>query len=35
LQIDWSDGQTIEEKFNNAKKDFQKPFFTEVVILAA
>jgi hypothetical protein len=35
LQIDWSVGDTIEEKFIHARKEFGKPFFTEVVILAA
>jgi hypothetical protein len=34
LQIDWSVGDTIEEKFIHARKEFGKPFFTEVVILA-
>jgi hypothetical protein len=34
LQIDWSMGVTIEDKFIHARKEFGKPFFTEVVILA-
>jgi hypothetical protein len=34
LQIDWSMGVTIEVKFIHARKEFGKPFFTEVVILA-
>jgi Fe-S cluster biosynthesis and repair protein YggX len=35
LQIDWSVGVTIEDKFIHARKEFGKPFFTEVVILGA
>jgi hypothetical protein len=33
LQIDWSVGQTMEEKFYNAKKVSNLPCFTEIVIV--
>ena len=35
LQIDWAPADTFEEVFVMARKKFNKPFFTEVVILAA
>jgi hypothetical protein len=34
LQVDWSQGDTIEDMFFQARKEFAKPFFAEVVILA-
>jgi hypothetical protein len=34
LQIQWEPGDTFEEIFFAAKRKFQKPFFSEVVILA-
>jgi hypothetical protein len=34
LQIEWTDGDSYEEVFSAARKDFGKPFFAEVVILA-
>jgi hypothetical protein len=32
--VDWSQGDTIEDMFFQARKEFAKPFFAEVVILA-
>jgi hypothetical protein len=32
--VDWSQGDTIEDMFFQARKDFAKPFFAEVFILA-
>jgi hypothetical protein len=34
LQVEWSQGDTIEEMFFKARKEFAKSFFFEVVILA-
>jgi hypothetical protein len=34
LQIDWSQAQDIQAAAFAARKDFAKPFFMEVVIIA-
>jgi hypothetical protein len=34
LQVEWTQEHTIEEMFSKARKEFAKPFFTEVIILA-
>jgi hypothetical protein len=35
LQIEWESGSSFENIFMQARRKFNKPFFTEVVILAA
>ena len=34
LQIQWEDGNSFQQVFQQARQRFQKPFFSEVVILA-
>ena len=34
LQIEWESGNSLEHTFFSARKEFRKPFFTEVVLLA-
>ena len=35
LQIDWEPADTLEEIFITARRKFNKPFFMEIVLLAA
>jgi hypothetical protein len=34
-QVEWEPGDTLEEIFSVARNKFNKPFFSEVVMLAA